>query len=670
MYTLLNVWKQRPEASMIGSIGYMLSGFIIARVFAGHLPMIYAYPWTPLALASFELAYERNSTKYATLTSISLSMQILSGGFVIFVYTSLLTGIYAVHKLLVRLTSSRPEFKAVLKQIGHTAKWLAVVLLLTSGIAAIKILPVVEEMAYTGRGRLLEPSIVLKGYVSSWNQLQELFTYKGQGSSVFPYTTFPRWGVWDWWEYWFYLGPLTIILGILGIPQVRRNPTPAFLVLSTVTFILLARGTLIQPLAQILPFTALIHIPSRFLVITQLTIPALATMTVTTAEKLWEDRVQRIKHPANLPLTHASKLIAYGLTLILIMDLVPTGTSLIWTTPAGQQVTPAMEYIRSASPDEVYRVHTIDTSYVFDYSRNGFEMTRELGWEFAIQTYIRYLEAVEPGAYKMLGPLNTKYILSSSPITNPDGLRLERVFPDGTHLYRNTFYMTRLWISYRAVLVVSNDHTFWEREAISLLKSPSLDPQRTLLVRGEFVDDYPLDTLRKFDAIYLPSTTSPPARSLSKANELLGQYSESGGIIAEPNKPIPEEAWTRLRSGDTPPQPEITDYNPNWLEATITLKRPAFLFVSEVSVSGWHLYIDGRQAQTYQMDDIFFGTILSEGTHTLRAEFNPTSYQVGSTVTSLTLLAVAILFTRNLWKTPIRILSEKIRRPRPSNKKN
>jgi len=650
MYVLMNVWKQRHEASIIGAIGYMLSGFFISRVFAGHLPMIYAYPWMPLVLASFDLSYERNSAKYATLTAFSLFMQILSGGYVIFVYSSLLLGVYAIHKLLVRLVSLHRNLRTVLKQVGQTAKLLAVIVALTLGMAALKIVPVVEEMAYTGRGTLLETSAILKGHVSSWSQLQELFTYDGHGSPIYPYAAFPKWGVWAWWEYWFYLGPLTIILGILGISQVRRNPTTAFLVLSTVISILLARGLLIEPLVRLMPFAALIHVPSRFLVITQLTIPALATTAVTAAQNLWEDKTRRSRHTASLRLWHASKLIAYGLTLILIMDLIPRANSLIWTVPMGQENTPAMQFMRSASSNETYRIHTSEQHYVIGYSGSGFEMTRELGWEFAIQIYVTYLEAAESGAYKMFGPLNTKYVVSSSEISNPDCLHLERVFPDNTRVYLNTLYMSRLWTAQRAILIISNDRTFWENEAIGLLKSAPLNPQRSLLVRGEFVDDFTPDMLRKFDVIYLPSTTSPPARSPSKAKELLTQYSGSGGIILESGQPIPEDVWARLNSGDTPPQPRITDYKPNWLEASVTLEKPAFLFVSEVFIPGWHLYVNGQEAPIYQMDDIFFGTMLEEGEYRLRVEFNPASFKIGSAITGITLLALVSVAVFDLRK--------------------
>lgn len=670
MYFLLNVWKQRPEASTIGSIGYMLSGFFIARVFAGHLPMIYAYPWMPLVLASFELAHERDSAKYAMLTAISLSMQILSGGFVIFLYTSLLLGIYAAHKWLVRIVSHHDNPMTVLKQVGQIGKWLVMTAIFTLGISAIKIMPVVDEMVYAGRGTFLKTSTVLEGYVSSRNQLLELFTYKGHGAEAYPYYDFPRWGVWDWWEYWSYVGLITVILAVLGISRVRRNPTPAFLVLSTVISVFLARGMFIAPLVQLMPFFALLRIPSRFLVITQLTIPALATIAVTAIEEFIEDRAKRNRYTANLQLGHVGKLVAYGLALVLIMDLSPNATSLIWTVGGEQTVTPAMQFMRSAPSSQVYRVHLVqpalisDYAKVLDYARNGFEVTRGLGSEFAIQTYQRYLDAIGPGTYKMLGPLNTKYVISNSEIPNLEGLQLERAFPDGTYLYLNTFYIGRLWTTYRAILVAGEDQAFWENKTIELLQNPSFNPQKALLLRGRFVDDFTIGALRKFDVICLPSLTSPPARSQLKAKELLTQYTESGGAVVEDGQLISETLWASLNSGELPPQPTITRYQLNGLEASLILDKPAFLFISEVFISGWRLYVNGQETGIHEMNDIFFGTSLSEGRYNLRVEFNPTSFQMGSMITVASFIALTSLIILDLWRLPLRTLRQRIQRKR------
>jgi len=650
MYVLMSVWKQHPEASLIGAIGYMLSGFFFAQVNIGHLPLIYGYAWMPLTLASFELAYERNSNRYAMLTGFSLSMQLLSGGFIFFLYSFLLLVIYTIHKLLVRLPKTRKPIKEMV-QIG---KLLSVIAVFTLGIAAIKILPVIEEMPYAGRGTPFELSAILEERVPSWTILQELFTYNRTPNFPKP----PAWGLYEGYEYWNYLGVFLLILGVLGIFQVRRDPTPAFLILSTAISIFLALGTLVEPLLRLVPLFGFIHYPGRFLGITSLTIPALATMAVTAIERRFCEGKRRY-------MGYMGKLIAYGLVLVLVIDLSSTGLSLIGTSPAEHPMTPVMQFMRQESPDEVYRVHPADfPSTDFDYARNGFELTGGQGGEFSLRAYHKYIQIAESGVYKVLAPLNVKYVLSKSEIHDQSHLLLlKMISTDNTFVYLNTMYLNRLWVTDNAILIVG-DQDFWESEAIALLMNPSLNPQKVLLVRGEFVDDFALDTLQKFDMIYLPSTVSSVARNPSKAEELLAQYSAGGGIILEPQQPILESVWTGLNSGDTPPQPRITEYEPNWLEASVTLEKPAFLFISEAFIPGWHLYVNGQEAPIYQMDDIFFGAILSEGTYSLRVEFNPTSYQIGFAITGVTFFTLTFLIIRELW-TP----SLKTRRTRPNSKK-
>jgi len=653
MYILLNIWGQRPEASTFGGIGYMLSGFFIARVFAGHLPMIYAYPWTPLVLASFELAYRRDSVKYAMLTGLSLSMQILCGGFLIFLSAGLLLGVYTAHKVLVRLIASIGHPKALPAHISQIAKLLMIVAVFALGIAAIKVLPVIEEFPLTNRGMTpFTPSAVLKERVSSWSQLQELFVSDSKTSPL---------SKGDWWECRSYLGTFTIILAALGALLVRRDLTAPFLVFSTVLSVSLARGILIAPLIYLLPFFGLTDLPSRFLVITQLTIPALATMTITAIEKYLEDLIQRKQRKLAINrLKYFGKPVAYGLVFLLIMDLVPVSENFMWTFPVEQP-------IALSESNEIYRVYPNPTRLSatltsLGYARNGLEVTGRWGWEFAIQAYTKYLGAAESGAYKVLGPLNVKYVLSDSEMYD-SSLKLERMLPNNMYAYLNMFYMGRLWIAYRAILVISDDSAFWESEAIGLLKNPSFNPQRTLLVRGEFVDDFTVDTLRRFDVVYLPSNTSPPARSQLKAEELLTRYLDSGGTIVEIDQTIPSSVWERLNSEDMPPQPRITDYQPNWLEASVTLEKPAFLFISEVLVPGWHLYVNSREVPIYQMDDIFFGTMLEEGEYSLRVEFNPLSYRIGSVVTGVALIALVSLIALDSWKRycrskPVPIVAE------------
>ncbi|MCZ7400484.1 MAG: 6-pyruvoyl-tetrahydropterin synthase-related protein [Candidatus Methanoperedens sp.] len=66
-------------ARMYGSIIYMLSGSLAAKIYAGHLEKLMIFPWIPIALYFFYKAIDDERPKYLIFSSISASMFIFAG---------------------------------------------------------------------------------------------------------------------------------------------------------------------------------------------------------------------------------------------------------------------------------------------------------------------------------------------------------------------------------------------------------------------------------------------------------------------------------------------------------------------------------------------------------------------------------------------------------------
>lgn len=83
-----------------GSVTYMLSGVISAKINMGHMAMFMAHPYIPLTMFFLNKAYSTKDTKYMILSALSMSMIMFTGAIYYVVFFMFLFAVYAFTKIV------------------------------------------------------------------------------------------------------------------------------------------------------------------------------------------------------------------------------------------------------------------------------------------------------------------------------------------------------------------------------------------------------------------------------------------------------------------------------------------------------------------------------------------------------------------------------------------
>jgi hypothetical protein len=187
----------------------------------------------------------------------------------------------------------------------------------------------------------------------------------------------------------------------------------------------------------------------------------------------------------------------------------------------------------------------------------------------------------------LLSLLNVKYVLFPPDDILPLGPHFRPVFADqDVAIYRNDDVLPRAF--WATVVEPATSH-----EILTALRAGSVDPHRTALVEN-----------------------IPPALADSL------QAIEPGGPIT------------------------VNIPGPNRVVITATTSAPRFLVVSEPWFRGWEAYIDDELVPTYRTNYLLRGIVVPEGVHTITFRYRPVSVQVGTIMSSMTLLLCGLALLR------------------------
>ena len=133
MYLLVKKLTNSQMAAFISSLIFMLNGLIYSFIVWGNPSVLEPYALIPLIfLFAMKAAKSKNPIFYSALAGILMSLQIFSGGGLIFIYTGLLIGPYMVFNLISK--NFKINFLKTLV-IG------LVMLIFLFGLSAVKLLP-------------------------------------------------------------------------------------------------------------------------------------------------------------------------------------------------------------------------------------------------------------------------------------------------------------------------------------------------------------------------------------------------------------------------------------------------------------------------------------------------------------------------------------------------
>jgi len=298
MYYLAVTLRQRRLAALVSALGYMFSGYLIARIAIGHITFVYGYCWAPLAFAFCEKAVTRSSLWYALLAGSVLALQTLSGALILLGYTSLLLVAYLIYSCLayarrfswwsagdlslrsnenpVHGGKSYSRFRVIDSPMAKLLLIGVTICLATFSLSAVKVLPLLEFASETAR--FAERGGILGG-IPGIRALYDVFLER----RVQAYHDVYGFG---WWEFSSYMGGF-LFLSVGAILLRPRSRHTVFFALISFLGILFAMGMhspfhgMIKYLYDSIPlFSALFHLPARAIFVTVLSLSVLSGITL------------------------------------------------------------------------------------------------------------------------------------------------------------------------------------------------------------------------------------------------------------------------------------------------------------------------------------------------------------------------------------------------------
>jgi hypothetical protein len=195
---------------------------------------------------------------------------------------------------------------------------------------------------------------------------------------------------------------------------------------------------------------------------------------------------------------------------------------------------------------------------------------------------------------RLLGMLNTKYVLTSADPNAASFAELRLVAQDGAiRVYENLSWLPRAFVVHRAQVCEDSG------SALTLLQDPGLHLDAEIVL-----------------------AKPPPPEFIQAA--------------------LPQREGAQA-GASTSGSADITRYEANRVVIQARPPRDGFLFLSDAYYPGWKAYVDGAEREIYQANYAFRAVYLSAGEHTVEFVYQPESFKVGAVISVCALLGTVIL---------------------------
>lgn len=87
---------------------------------------------------------------------------------------------------------------------------------------------------------------------------------------------------------------------------------------------------------------------------------------------------------------------------------------------------------------------------------------------------------------------------------------------------------------------------------------------------------------------------------------------------------------------------ELTEATATCVSGTIDCDRDGLLYTSIPSDGGWHVYVDGEEAEPILVGDVMLSLPLTEGTHTVEFRYRNDAFSLGWKIAAICLLLFAL----------------------------
>lgn len=311
--------------------------------------------------------------------------------------------------------------------------------------------------------------------------------------------------------------------------------------------------------------------------------------------------------------------------------------------------------------DLSYRVFNLTENLVQDASTSYFH--KSIGGYHGAKLR-RYQDLIEYHIGKfnleVIGMLNTKYFIQST----QDGQLM--AIPNSSALGNAWFASNIRWVNtpdqeitlLGKVIVIEN---IGENYGFNIY-GRELKPNDTMMISvpielktklGKDKKPLQLDLSRlelKAGETYIignnPTDTTPNFVNVggSEAGDILGKQQFKATVVStfNPRHDVIIDKQFKAAVGDFKPtnnlEGSITldEYKPNNLKYSFKSAFDQMVVFSEIYYpKGWNAYIDGKLVEHFRVDYVLRGLVVPKGDHKIEFKFEPTSYKIGSMVTTI-----------------------------------
>ncbi|MBL7062907.1 MAG: oligosaccharide flippase family protein [Anaerolineae bacterium] len=240
-YLFVRVLGIRRLGGLIAGVTFQFSGFMVVSSVA-HPMVIAGASWLPFILAMVELVVQQRpalgrrpaTLPWTLLGALGLGCQMLAGHAENTYFVLLITGAYALWRLISRSTN-KPGLVSWLVDCRRPASWLVVMLVLGLALGAVQFVPLVEVVSSSFRGGEAAPSLQqVLGWAYPPRRLItlgipnffgnpahhgyfDLFTRRWTAALAFPDGQYVYWGQKNYVEGGAYLGLLPLFLALIAV---------------------------------------------------------------------------------------------------------------------------------------------------------------------------------------------------------------------------------------------------------------------------------------------------------------------------------------------------------------------------------------------------------------------------------------------------------------------
>lgn len=618
---------QSRTASLFAAMLFTFSGFLFGHI--RHLNLIACAQWLPLALLLCERYARTRRPAWLLALAPVQALQHLAGHPQTAYYTLLFTGVYLLARLALSpgkpalAEGSRRPAGARLRSVALAALLFAGASSLGAGLAGAQLLPTLELARTTRRHAQRD----LRSVTFHTLPLPHLatfvwpFAFGDPGRNTYSFFWPPDGeGPQDavlFWENSGYIGVVGLALALYAIVALHRRSrwVIGFATAAVVSLVLaMGKQTPLFPLLwRFLPGMAAFRVPSRLLLVTDLSLAVLAGFGLETVRARLAARSPQWALPvlAGLVALSAAELLYYDSRQYALVD------ARQWLAPP--------PVARAIGPDRNrFRVHTWHAREEWlevVHHHNGWQRRPEVmlplhntllpnrnvlhglshfacysGFGFAPKARVEreieiLLQAGSPDAQRLglrlLGLYNIGYLAAPDDLT-PAGASRVAIFPvpgsQPVSLYRIPFALPRAYLCQTATPVRGL------KETLVRLLAPGFDPRREVLL----------------DA-------SPDALA----------HNEGAGAQAPPGT----LRWLRRE--------------PESLALQVNAPAGAWLVLNDFHYPGWVARIDGRPVPIHRANGIVRAVRVPQGRHRVTFSYEPAAWRRGLAVSGVSLVLLA-----------------------------